>query len=286
MLKALLARGQDGRRQRLQLPGCWDGLSALLIEQAGFPAAFLSGGALAMGRLGRPDIGLVTASELVDATMQITDCIAIPLVVDGDTGFGNALTLQRTLRQLEAAGAAAIQIEDQQFPKRCGHMAGKQVVPLAEAVGRIRAAVDARHRMLVVARTDAVAIEELPAALDRADAYLEAGADLIFVEGPRTMAEAQAIAHRFADRVPLVHNLVEGGVSPARDGNAFFDLGYAVMLHPLLLMHTLVAAAPEVLGALRQSGSTQASDACIVDLAHMNKLTGAAALLEQANRYV
>jgi 2-methylisocitrate lyase-like PEP mutase family enzyme len=285
MLGGLLARPPDGRSPRVQLPGCWDGLTALLIERAGFPAAFLSGGALSMARLGRPDLGLITAGELVDTVLQIADRIAIPLIVDGDTGFGNALTLQRTVRQLDRAGAAAVQIEDQVFPKRCGHMAGKRVVPVGEAVGRIRAAVDARDRLQIIARTDALAIEGLDAAMDRAEAYLAAGADLLFIEGPRTMDEARAIADRFGARVPLVHNLVEGGVTPTTDGNLFFDMGYSVMLHPLLLMHALVGAAPRLFDVLRQTGSTDKLRGEIADLAHMNQLTGAQTMLEEADTY-
>ncbi len=269
----------------LPVPGCWDGLTALLIEQAGFPAAFLTGGGLSMARLGRPDMGLVTASELIDTVSQITDRISIPLIVDGDTGFGNALTLARTLRHLERAGAAAVQIEDQGFPKRCGHMAGKTVVPLAEALGRIKAAADTRHAMRIIGRTDALALEGLEAAMDRAEAYLEAGADIIFIEGPRTMAEAEAIAARFADRVPLVHNLVEGGVTPSTSGAAFGALGYAVTLHPLLLMHGLVAMAPRWLEALQRSGSTADIAGELADLGVMNRLTGAAALLAEGERY-
>jgi len=284
-LADLLATGADGRRPGIQLPGCWDALSALLVEQSGFPAAFLTGGGLAMARLGRPDIGLVTAGELVDATAQITDRIAIPLIVDGDTGFGNALTLQRLVRHLERAGAAAVQIEDQSFPKRCGHMAGKRVVPLDEAVGRIKAAVDARAAMRVVARTDALAVEGLDAAMDRAEAYLAAGADILFVEGPRTLDEARAIAGRFAARVPLFHNLVEGGVTPATDCGTFFDLGYAATLHPLLLMHALVAAAPRLFETLRDTGSTDGLRGEIADLAQMNALTGLPALLKDADQY-
>ncbi|WP_174284810.1 oxaloacetate decarboxylase [Sphingomonas bacterium] len=280
-----LAIGADGRRPAMQWPGCWDGLSALLIERAGFEAAFLSGAALSMARLGRPDMGLVTASELIDAVSQIVDRIDIPLIVDGDTGFGNALTLRRTLRQLERAGAAAVQIEDQVFPKRCGHMAGKRVVPLSEGVGRIRAAIDAREAMLVIARTDALSIEGLDATLDRAEAYLAAGADLLFVEGPRTFAEAQAIADRFAARVPLVHNLVEGGVTPGPDTAPFFAMGYAATLHPLLLLHGFAGVAPRWLSVLRDTGSTATLADEIADLAYMNRLTGADALLQDAARY-
>lgn len=284
-LADLLAVGADGHRKGIQVPGCWDALSALLIENGGFPVAFLTGGGLAMSRLGRPDVGLVTAGELVDATAQITDRIAIPLIVDGDTGFGNALTLQRLVRQLEKAGAAAVQIEDQTFPKRCGHMAGKRVVSLDEALGRIKAAVDARSAMRIVARTDALAIEGLNAAMDRAEAYLAAGADIIFVEGPRTLEEARAVAERFADRVPLVHNLVEGGVTPATDSGTFFTLGYAVTLHPLLLMHAMAGIAPRLLATLRETGSTDSLRGEIADLAQMNHLTGLPALLKDADHY-
>lgn len=285
MLNDLLAIGADGHRRGIQIPGCWDALTALLIERAGFEAAFLTGGGLAIARLGRPDLGLITAGELVDTVMQITDRISIPLIVDGDTGFGNAMTLQRLVRQLDRAGASAVQIEDQSFPKRCGHMAGKQVVPLNEAVGRIRAAVDTRQTMRIVARTDALALEGVDAAMDRADAYLEAGADFLFIEGPRTLSEAQKIASRFGARVPLIHNLVEGGVSPGTNGQDFFAMGYAAMLHPLLLMHAMVGMAPRLFSVLRDSGSTDALRHEIADLGELNNLTGAHAMIEEAERY-
>jgi 2-methylisocitrate lyase-like PEP mutase family enzyme len=272
-----------GEKRLLSVPGCWDGLTALLVEQAGLPAAFLTGAGLAMGRFGRPDLGLTTASEVADTVSAIRDRITIPLIVDGDTGFGNALTLARMVRSVERAGASAIQIEDQGFPKRCGHMAGKTVVSAQEAVGRIRAAVDTRADMLVFARTDAVAVEGIDAALDRGDAYLDAGADLIFVEGPRTESEVRAVAERFAGRVPLMYNLVEGGVSPFDDGDLLAQLGFTIALHPLLLMHGLVAAAPAWLAHLRQSGSTRGLP--LADLATMNRIVGTSALLEWGDRH-
>ncbi|NML12253.1 isocitrate lyase/PEP mutase family protein [Sphingobium sp. AR-3-1] len=283
-LKGLLSAGPDGRRL-YSVPGCWDGLTALLIERAGFPIAFLSGGALSMGRYGRPDMGLVTASEVAEAVAVIRDRIAIPLIVDADTGFGNALTLQRALRSFERAGASAVQIEDQGFPKRCGHMAGKTVVPLAESVGRIRAALDVRQNMLVIARTDALAVEGLDAAIDRAEAYLAAGADLIFIEGPRTMDELERIAARFAGRVPLVHNLVEGGVTPTADGATLETLGFAIALHPLLMMHGLVAQAPDWLGTLARERTTTSLADQIVQLSDMNALLGAPDLIALGKRY-
>lgn len=284
-LGRLIAPAADGRRALLSVPGCWDGLTALLIEQAGFEAAFLTGGGLSMARLGRPDMGLMTAAETADMVAQIRDRIGIPLIVDGDTGFGNAITMQRTVRHFERMGASAIQIEDQGFPKRCGHMAGKTVVPVAEAVGRIKAALDAREDMLVIARTDAVSVEGFDAAMARAEAYLEAGADLLFVEGPRTLEDTRAVGQRFSARVPLVHNLVEGGVTATHDGAELEAMGFAIALHPLLLMHGFVRAAPGWLKILRETRSTASLAEEIACLSDMNALTGAAAIQELGERY-
>lgn len=282
-LRVLVAPGVDGRRTLVSVPGCWDGLTALLIEQAGFGAAFLTGGGLSMAKLGRPDLGLVTMSELVDTVALLRDRVAIPLIVDGDTGFGNPLNVARTVRMIERAGASAIQIEDQGFPKRCGHMAGKTIVPLGEAVGRVKAALDARGEMLVIARTDAVAVEGLSAAIDRAEAYLAAGADLIFVEGPRTLADIRTVAERFAARVPLVHNLVEGGVSGTDRGASLEAMGFALALHPLVLMHGLVRHASQWLAHLKAERSTAGLD--IASLSDLNDITGAHALITQGDRY-
>jgi 2-methylisocitrate lyase-like PEP mutase family enzyme len=283
-LRALLS-SQERAGGLLHLPGCWDGLTALMIEQAGFQAAFLSGSALSMGRFGLPDLGLVTVTELSQAVTAITDRVAIPLLVDADTGFGNALNMARTVRTLEKAGAAALQIEDQGFPKRCGHMAGKTVIPAAEMVGKIKAALDARSEALIVARTDALAIEGLDAAMDRAEAYLEAGADLLFVEGPRDAAGARAIGARFGSRVPLVHNLVEGGTGsdiPAADLAA---MGFAAALHPLLLLHGFARAAPGWLAYLAEHRGTAGLGDAILNLAGANRLVGAADFIERGDTY-
>ena len=261
------------RRRILTVPGCWDAFSALLIQQAGFEAAFVTGGGLSMARLGRPDIGMITATELIDTVAQIRDRVSLPLIVDGDTGFGSTQTLNRTVRQLERVGACAIQIEDQEFPKRCGHMPGKSVVPTNEAIDRVKAAVDARENMLISARTDAVAIEGMGAAMDRAEVYLEAGADLIFIEGPSTMQDMRSIADRFAARVPLVHNLVEGGVSPTTKGAELSAIGYAVALHPLVLMHGFAAASVEWLTMLKADGTTDGFAGSICSLAEMIRIT-------------
>ncbi len=282
-LRAALAPGPDGRRRCLTVPGCWDGMSALLIEQAGFEAAFLTGGGLAMGRFGRPDIGLVTASEVAETIAVITDRISLPLIVDADTGFGNALNAQRTVRAFERAGASAIQLEDQTFPKRCGHMAGKAVIPAGEMVGKLKAALDARSHALVIARTDAIGPEGFDAAMDRAEAYLEAGADILFIEGPPEHAQMQTIAERFAARAPLVHNLVEGGVTAVRDGAALEALGCAIALHPLCLLGRFTQAAAETLSALKAARTTDGQG--LPDLKALNALVGGPEALAEAARY-
>ncbi len=176
-------------------PGCYDALSALMIERAGFAAAYLSGASLAYTRLGRPDVGLVTFSELVDTVGLIRDRVALPLIVDADTGFGNALNVQRTVRLLARAGADALQLEDQATPKRCGHLRDKTLVAKGEMVGKLHAALDARpgDGVLIIARTDAIAVEGFEAALDRAEAYHEAGADILFIEAPTSTEQLEAV---------------------------------------------------------------------------------------------
>ncbi|MFN5782731.1 MAG: oxaloacetate decarboxylase, partial [Novosphingobium sp.] len=235
-------------------------------EQAGFPAAFLSGGALSMARHGRRDMGLVTMSELAQAVQLIREVSDLPLFVDADTGFGNDDNAVRTIRVLEAAGATAIQLEDQVFPKRCGFLAGKAVIPAEEYLDKLKAVLDARRGpTLVIARTDARSIEGFAAALDRACAYAEAGADLVFLEGPETVAEMQTIAAALPE-VPLVHNLVEGGVSPVSTAAELQALGYAVALHPLVLLHGFIRQGPAHLAVLRQTGSTESLRDQLADL--------------------
>ncbi|MCX7151580.1 MAG: isocitrate lyase/PEP mutase family protein, partial [Proteobacteria bacterium] len=197
-------------------PGVYDALSALLVEQAGFEAAYLSGASIAYTRLGRPDIGLVSASEVANVVENIRERTALPLIVDADTGFGNALNVMRTVKTFERAGASALQLEDQTLPKRCGYLDGKTLVTTDEMTGKIRAALDARANSdtLIIARTDAVAVEGLEAALERAERYLEAGADVLFIEALRDAGQMQQALSRFAGRAPLLANMVEGGKTP------------------------------------------------------------------------
>jgi 2-methylisocitrate lyase-like PEP mutase family enzyme len=278
-------------RERVAVPGCrqvpgvYDGLSALLVERAGFEVAFLSGASLSYTRFGRPDLGLVSMDEVAQAVGVIRERTTLPLIVDADTGFGNALNVQRTVREFEKAGASAIQLEDQLAPKRCGHMAGKQVIPATEMLGKIRAALDARRDAdtVIVARTDAHGVEGFEAALERAVAYAEAGADWVFYEGPDTVEQMRAIAA--AVRLPLVHNLVEGGRTPVTRVDQLADLGYKVALHPGFLVHLYAAVAPEMLARLRADGTSDAMRDRLLDLGRINALLGADELLAAASRY-
>jgi 2-methylisocitrate lyase-like PEP mutase family enzyme len=271
----------------LAVPGCWDGLSARLIEQAGFPIAFLSGGAHSMGRFGLPDMGFVSLAELSETTRIIVDCTAIPLIVDADTGFGNALNTAQTMRVLERAGASAIQLEDQAFPKRCGHMAGKRLVSAQEAAGKIMAAVDARvsRSTLVVGRTDAVSLEGIEAAIDRAQFYLDAGADLIFVEGPTSLAEMAKIKAQFGGKVPLVHNMVSGGTNPITDPAQLNELSVSIALHPLVLLGEFVARAQDQLGHLSTNHTAKRAAGAATELARLNAIVATSDLIKTGTHY-
>lgn len=271
----------------IMAPGVFDALSAILVERAGFPLAFLSGAALAFTRFGLPDMGFTTLTQLVDAVETICMRIRIPLVVDADTGFGNALGAQHTVLDLERAGASGIVLEDQVAPKRCGHMAGKQVVPMREMVGKLHAALDARRseRTVIVARTDALHVEGANAAVDRAAAYLEAGADALFIEGPRTVAQMRFIAAHFGGRVPLLHNMVEGGDTPIRTAAELAPYGIRMALYPAFLVHFFAHRAPTMLAQLSADGGSDGMRDSLSDLRSMNELLGAADLLARAARY-
>ena len=269
----------------LLAPGVYDALTALLAEQAGFEAVYLSGASIAYTRLGRPDIGLVTASEVADTLQNIRERVAIPVIVDADTGFGNALNVGRTVRQFERAGAAVIQLEDQVTPKRCGHLDGKALVSAGEMTGKIQAALDARDKALIMARTDAIAVEGLDKALERAERYLEAGADLLFIEAPRTLEEMKTVTGRFATRVPLLANMVEGGKTPVMDAKGLEELGYRLAIFPGGLARCLTFAAQEYFAALKRDGTTAALRARMLDLQGLNRVIGTPQMLELGRRY-
>ncbi len=224
----------------LQVPGCYDGVSARLLERAGFPAAYLSGFGVAASALGLPDTGLMCFAEMAERVAAVAAAVGIPVIADGDTGYGGVGNVQRTVRRFARAGAAAVQIEDQVWPKRCGHTPGKQVVPLPEAVARVRAAADARERDIVlVARTDARAVHGFEEALRRCRAFVDAGADVIFCEAPESRAEMAALAE--AVPAPLLANVVEGGRTPLLSRAELEALGYKIAIYPIALLLAAVA---------------------------------------------
>ncbi len=268
-------------------PGCYDALSALMIERAGFKAAYLSGAALAYTRFGRSDIGLVSMSEVADTVSVITERSEIPLIVDCDTGFGNALNTQRTVKLVGSRGAQGIQLEDQTMPKRCGHLQGKSLVSKGEMVGKLKAALDARPHdgVLIIARTDAIAVEGFEAALDRAEAYLETGVDMLFIEAPRTEAELQAIVKRFRGRVPLMANMVEGGETPLKDAAQLQGLGFSLVIFPGGTVRALAQRFEEYFASLKQHGSTGPFRDRMYDFKGFNQVLGTPELLELGKRY-
>lgn len=249
---------QNVRREErcLVLPGAYDALSARIIESTGFEAIYITGAGFANSGLGVPDIGLVTLSEMRDHTARIADVVGIPLVVDADTGFGNAINMGRTVRMLERAGASAIQIEDQVFPKKCGHFDGKEVIALGEMVQKIHSAVDSRdsRELQIIARTDARAVISFEAALERAAAFREAGADIIFVEAPESLEEMRIIGESFD--LPLVANMVEGGKTPLQTVSELTELGFSIALFANAALRSAQKSVTEVMRELKRTGST------------------------------
>ncbi|SCL26457.1 carboxyvinyl-carboxyphosphonate phosphorylmutase [Micromonospora rhizosphaerae] len=236
----------------LVCPGAANALAARLIEEAGFEACYVTGAGIANTYLGAPDIGLLTLNELAGHVAAIRDAVGIPLVVDADTGFGNPVGVQRAVRMLERAGADAIQIEDQVFPKRCGHFAGKQVVPVAEMEAKVRAAADARDTTLIIARTDARSVEGFDAAIERARMFAEAGADVTFVEAPESVGELLAVPERLPG-IPQVVNLVEGGRTPLLP---VAELGsFRLALFANAALQAAVLGMQRALATLRDTGS-------------------------------
>jgi len=268
-------------------PGCYDGLTALLIEQAGFACAYLSGASVAFTRLGRPDLGLTTLTEVADTVACIRDRVGLPLIVDGDNGFGNALNVKRTVRLFERMGASAIQLEDQQMPKRCGHLEGKQLISAGEMAGKICAALDARASddTVIIARTDAVAVDGLDAALDRATAYLAAGADVLFVESPGSVDQMRRIGRELGAQVPLLANMVEGGKTPLVPAPELGAMGYRIVIHPGAMVRVLSRAGAQYLAALQRDGTTANILDTMNDFSQLNQLIGTHELLSEADTY-
>jgi len=268
-------------------PGVYDALTGLIAEQAGAEAVYLSGASIAYTRFGRPDIGLVSMSEVADTLAALRDRIALPVVVDADNGFGNALNVQRTVRVFERMGANAIQLEDQTMPKRCGHLEGKRLISAEEMAGKIRAACNVRQsaETLIIGRTDAIAVEGLEAALDRASAYVDAGADILFIEAPRSVTDMETIVKTFRGRVPLMANMVEGGRTPMMDATALERLGYSFVIFPGGIVRAIAATARDYYANLIGNGSNEAFRNRMLDFAGLNDVIGTGEMLAEGKRY-
>ncbi|AWB33002.1 isocitrate lyase/PEP mutase family protein [Orrella marina] len=253
-LRAALASDQF-----LIAPGAFDCLSARLVEKAGFGAVYLTGSGMSMSALGAPDVGLMTFTEVLDRAKRIADLVGIPIVVDADTGYGGPLNVVRTVREFEKAGVSAIQLEDQAWPKKCGHEAGRQLVSTQEMVGRIKAAADGRldPDLVIIARTDARSDHGLQAAIERGQQYAEAGADVIFVESPQSREELATVGQSF--KVPLLANMVEGGRTPILPADELSRLGFSMAIYPNALTRLFAKAGLQMLAQLAQDGTT---DAC------------------------
>jgi 2-methylisocitrate lyase-like PEP mutase family enzyme len=267
-------------------PGVYDPLTALIATQAGFHTLYVSGAGIAYTRLGRPDIGLVSMTEVVETVLLIRDRVDVNLIVDADTGYGNALNVERTIRLLERSGANAIQIEDQGFPKRCGHLDDKTLIPAAEMAGKIKATVDARQfpDTLIIARTDAVAVEGFERAVDRALLYRDAGADVLFIEAPKAHEELAKVAKLVGRAVPLMVNMVEGGKTPMLSASELEALGFSLVIFPGGIVRALAKTATDYYASLAADGSTQPFRARMFSFGELNSLIGTPEMIERGQR--
>ena len=281
MLKSII------KTETLLAPGIYDALSGLIAEQSGAKAVYLSGASIAYTRFGRSDVGLISVSEVHDTLAAVTDRIKIPIIVDADTGFGNALNVQRTIRNFERAGAAAIQIEDQSFPKRCGHLDGKVLIKTDEMVGKVKAAVDARKTSdtLIIARTDARAVEGLQEAIDRARTYEEAGADILFIEAPRSVDELKIIRKSFHLNTPLLANMVEGGKTPVKTAEDLKSLGFNIVIFPGGAVRAATFQLQEYYAGLLENGSNAEFSKRMHDFDSLNAVIGTPELLSIGKKY-
>ena len=279
-LRALLAEPA-----LLMAPGVFDCLTARLAELAGFEMMYMTGSGVSITRLGAPDVALLSFAEILDQAKRIADVSALPLLADADTGYGGPLNVIRTVRELERAGVSAIQIEDQDWPKRCGHETGRRLVSVAEMVGRIRAAVDARidPDLLIVARTDARSSEGIDAAIERGHRYAEAGADVLFVESPESVDEMARVTREL--QVPALSNQVEGGRTPLLPADRLAALGFRIAIYPNSVTRLFARAGRELFDELRASGSTQRFAPRMLDHRGLWDLFEYPAFIELEQRY-
>jgi 2-methylisocitrate lyase-like PEP mutase family enzyme len=279
-------RARLARKPIVVTPGVYDAFTALMATQAGFATLYVSGAAIAYTRLGRPDIGLVSMSEVAETIALIRDRVDARLIVDADTGYGNALNVVRTVRTFERAGASAIQLEDQDFPKRCGHLDGKGLIAAGEMVGKIKAALDARrsNETLIIARTDAVAVEGFERAIERAALYQEAGADMLFVEAPKTREELARVS-RALPGVPLMANMVEGGKTPILPAHELEAIGFALVIFPGGIVRALGHMAAEYYGSLAANGTTEPYRDRMLGFEEINRVVGTPEMIALGERY-
>jgi 2-methylisocitrate lyase-like PEP mutase family enzyme len=272
-------------RQGLVVPGVYDGVSARLVERAGFPAVYMTGYGTAASRLGLPDLGYAGLAEMADHARNLAAAVRIPLIADADTGYGNALQVRRTVQLYEAAGVAALHIEDQVAPKRCGHLAGHQVIPRGEFAGKIRAAVEARgdRDLLVIARTDAISAVDLDEALRRGEAAARAGADVLFIEAPRDEAQVECVAKAFD--TPLLYNYAPGGRSPLLPFPRLRALGFAIILLPVDTLLVAARAVADFLGELRRRDNVTSLADRYLPFRDFNALIGVTEQIAMADRY-
>ena len=268
-------------------PGVFDALTASIAAGAGFRAVYLSGAAIAYTHLGRPDIGLVSMAEVADRIAMICDRMTVPVIVDADTGYGNALNVQRTVRLFEKMGAQGIQLEDQTTPKRCGHLNDKSVVSTGEMVGKIKAAVDARanEQTLIIARTDALQMEGIDRALERAHLYAQAGADILFVEAPKSGEQLGDIAGALKGVKPLVANMVEGGTTPIHNAAELSDLGFQIVIFPGGIVRAMAKTAVDYYASLAAAGSNAPFADRMFDFNGLNALIGTPDMLALGKSY-
>ncbi|MEE2998995.1 MAG: oxaloacetate decarboxylase [Pseudomonadota bacterium] len=271
----------------LLTPGIYDAFGAMMGERAGFEALYLSGASIAYTKLARPDIGLVTLDELATIVGTIRERVNLPLIVDADTGFGNALNVQRTVTLLERNGASGIQLEDQSSPKRCGHLDGKVLITTDEMNGKVKAALDARkdENTMIIARTDAIAVEGYERAIDRAVGYVEAGADVLFIEAMQSAEQIARVVEQFGDKIPLLINMVEGGKTPMAPALELEEKGFSIVIFPGALVRALAYAAENYFNSLLRHGSTIQHQAQMFDFDELNELLGTKEMLKVGNRY-
>ena len=273
------------QKKALVVPGAYDGVSARLVERAGFPAVYMTGYGTSASRLGLPDLGYAGLAEMADHARNLAAAVSIPLVADADTGYGNALGVRRTVQAYEAAGVAALHIEDQVAPKRCGHLSGHQIVPLGEFAGKIRAAVEARRDpdLLIIARTDAISAAGFDEALRRGEAAARAGADVLFIEAPRDEAQVEQVAKSFD--TPLLYNYASGGRSPLLPMATLRALRYAIVILPVDTLMVATKAMADFLAEVRTRDDVLALADRYFSFAEFNRLIGATEQMELADRY-